>query len=189
MLKKIFFFMLFVLLLTGMAHAMEFSADMIMTSKEGRVMGKVFYKPDRFRMEVKSPEEMITITRMDKKVIWNIMPREKMYMEMPFSPKDKPKVEEKFEGEIEKRHVGNETIDGHPATKYLITYKSGSGKEQVYQWWATDINFPVKTAAVDSSWAQEYKNIKIGSQPNSFFEVPAGYKKFQMPGGMDFKFK
>jgi hypothetical protein len=106
---------------------------------------------------------------------------------MPLNLKNKPMVEEKFEGEIERKHIANETIDGHPTKKYLITYKSGNNKEQVYQWLATDINFPVKTASVDGSWVQEFKNINMGSQPDSLFEVPSGYQKIQMPGGMNFK--
>ena len=40
---------------------------------------------------------------------------------------------------------------------------------------------PVKTAAVDGSWSQELKNIKMGSQSDSLFELPAGYQKMQMP--------
>ena len=120
------------------------------------------------------------------------MTGEKMYMEMPIDLSQKPKVEEKFEGEIERKQVGTETIDGHPTKKYLITYKVSNKQDQVYQWMATDINFPVKTAAVDGSWMQEFKNIKMGSQPDSLFEVPAGYQKIQMPqmpGGMNFMHK
>lgn len=188
MVKKFFLLLLFVLLFSGMALALEFSADTITTHKGAvSTTGKIYYKADRLRMDMKAPNEMIMITRMDKKVIWNIMPKEKMYMELPFDLKNKPMVEEKLEGEIERKHVGNETIDGHPTKKYLITYKYGNKKEQVYQWLATDINFPLKTAAIDGSWVQEFKNIKMGSQPNSLFELPAGYKKFQMPGGMKFK--
>lgn len=188
MLKKFFAILLFIFLLSGTALAFEFSADTILTYEGGReTKGKIYFKPDKYRMDMKVQEEMIMITRVDKKVIWNIMPAQKMYMEMPFNLKNKPKVEEKFEGEIDRKLVGNETIDGHPAKKYLITYKSGNEKHQVYQWFATDINFPVKTSAIDGSWSQEYKNIKIGSQPDSLFEVPAGYKKIQMPGGMNFK--
>jgi hypothetical protein len=111
----------------------------------------------------------------------------KLYMEMPIDLKNKPMVEEKFQGEIERKQVGSETIDGHPTKKYLITYKVNQKKEQVYQWWATDIDFPVKTAAVDGSWTQEFRNVRLGAQPNSLFEVPAGYQKMQMPqipGGM-----
>jgi hypothetical protein len=184
MIKKFFAFLLFITLFSGMALAFEFSADTIMTAKGMQTKGKIYFKADRFRMDTKTPEEMIMITRIDKKIIWNIMPAEKMYMEIPFNLQNKPMVEEKFEGEIERKHVGNETIDGHPTKKDLITYKSGNKKEQVYQWWATDINFGVKTAAIDGSWIQEFKNIKIESQPNSLFELPAGYQKLQMPGGM-----
>ncbi|MEW6418514.1 MAG: DUF4412 domain-containing protein [Nitrospirota bacterium] len=192
MIKKFFILLLFILLFSGTTFALEFSADTITTHKgTAKTTGKIYYKADRFRMDMESPQKVSMITRIDKKVIWNIMHNERMYMEMPFDLKNKPKVEEKFEGEIERKHVGNETIDGHPTKKYLITYKTDNEKHQVYQWWATDINFPVKTSAVDGSWIQEFKNIKIGSQPDSLFEVPAGYKKFQfqMPGGMNFKIK
>jgi hypothetical protein len=188
MFKKCFLFLLFILLFSGMASALEFSADTITTMKDGqKVAGKMFFKPDKFRMDMKTNEDMIMITRIDKKVVWNIMIKQKMYMEMPFDLKNKPKVEEKYPGEIERKLVGNETIDGHPTKKYLITYKHGNKKDQVYQWLATDINFPVKTSAVDGSWIQEFKNIRIGSQPNSLFELPAGYKKFQMPAGMNLR--
>ena len=182
--RKITLFTLFVLSLTVFASAMEFSADMIMTSAQGNMTGKMFYKPDRFRSDIKSPQQMISITRLDKKVAWNIMPAEKMYMEMPLDLRTKPMVEDKVNGEIDRKLVGSETVDGHPAQKYLITFKSGNAKEQVYQWWATDIKFPVKTAAVDGSFTQEFKNIKIESQPNSLFELPSGYQKIQIPGGM-----
>jgi hypothetical protein len=179
-----------IFLLQGAALATEFSADTLMTYEGGqKITGKIYFKPDMFRMDMKDMEDMTVITRIDKKVMWNIMRGEKMYMEMPLDLSNKPKIEEKFEGELERKEVGKETVNGHPTTKYLITYKVDKKKEQVYQWVATDINFPVKTAAVDGSWTQEFKNIKLGPQQQSLFEVPAGYNKMQMPkmpGGMDF---
>lgn len=180
-----------IILSAGFAFAAEFSADTVMTHKKGVTTAKIYSKTEKFRTEMKSPEEVIVITRIDKKVIWNIMPKQKMYMEMPLkmNMRNKPRVEEKFEGETDRKHVGNETVDGHPAKKYLITYKLNNKQEQVYQWWATDINFPVKNAAVDGSWVQEFKNIKMGSQPDSLFEVPSGYQKMQIPGGMNFRDK
>ncbi len=182
MLKKAIAIVLFVFLFAGTVSAIEFSADTITTFKgEQQTKGKMYYKPDRFRMDMKVHEEMIVITRIDKKVVWNIMTEEKMYMEMPFDLKNKPKVEEKFAGEIDRKELGRETIDGHPTIKYLITYTVDNKKDQVYQWMATDINFPVKTSAVDGSWTQEFRNVKIAAQPDSLFEVPAGYQKMQMP--------
>ncbi len=114
MVKKFFVLFLFILLFSGSASALEFSADTVTTHKgAGKTTGKIYYKADRFRMDMESPQKVSMITRMDKKVIWNIMHSEKMYMEMPFDLKNKPMVEEKFEGEIERKHVGNETVDGH----------------------------------------------------------------------------
>lgn len=187
--KKIFAALSLVVMFSGLASAIEFSADTVMTHKKGVTTAKIYFKTAKFRTEMKMPEEVIVITRIDKKVIWNIMPKDKMYMEMALTAnmQSKPRVEEKFEGEIDRKLVGNETVDGHPAKKYLITYKWDNKQNQVYQWWATDINFPVKTSAVDGSWMQEFKNIKMGSQPDSLFEVPSGYQKMQIPGGMNFR--
>ncbi len=191
MFKKVLIMVSFLLFLSGMAYGFEFSADTIFTSHGAQKMqGKMYFKPDRFRMDMKMQGNMHMITRIDKKVIWNVMPAQRIYMEMPFNLQNKPKVDEKFEGEISRKLIGTESVDGHPAKKYLITYKANNRTEQVYQWWATDINFPVKTAAVDGSWSQEFRNVKIGPQPDSLFEVPAGYQKMQMPsmpGGMNFQ--
>jgi hypothetical protein len=188
MVKKLVGILFVLFLLSATASAFEFSADTISTHKGGdETKGKIYSKTDKFRMDMNSPQEMSMITRLDKKVVWNIMPRQKTYMELPFNPRNKPQVEEKFKGEMERKLVGSETIDGHPTKKYLVTYKVENEKHEVYQWLATDINFPVKTSAVDGSWSQEFRNVKMGGQPDSLFEVPAGYTKIQMPGGMNFK--
>ena len=189
MLKRIAVILLFCFLCSAPALAIEFSADTITTYKGGdKVTGKMYYKADRFRMDMNVGDDMMVITRLDKKVVWNVMPSEKMYIEMAFDPKKKPMVESKFEGEVERKEVGEEMIDGHPTKKYLVTYRSGNDTEQVYQWLATDIKFPIKSAAVDGSWTQEFRNVKMATQPDNLFEVPPGYEKMempQMPGGMN----
>jgi len=183
--SKICIAVLFAVIFTAASvFAAEFSADTISTFQgDKQLKGRLFFKTDRFRMEMKPHNDMsmVIITRLDKKVAWNLMPETKMYMEIPFDMKNKPKIDEKYEGEIERKEVGRETIDGHPTIKYLITYKVDNDKHQVYQWLATDIKMPVKTAAVDGSWGQEFKNIKMGSQSYSLFELPTDYQKMQMP--------
>jgi hypothetical protein len=173
---------LLILAFSSDSFALEFSADTVTTVKGGEKMtGTINFKPDKFRMEMKDFGKSIMITRLDKHVAWNIMPERKMYMEMPIDMKNKPRVDEKFEGEIERKEVGREKIDGHPTIKYLITYRVDKEKSQVYQWLATDINFPIRTAAVDGSWTQEFRNIRKGSQPDSLFELPKGYQKMELP--------
>jgi hypothetical protein len=176
---NVFALLVSVFLFSASAGALEFSADTVMTAEGHKTQGKIYGKTDRFRMEISQPSHMIMISRTDKMLAWNIMPDQKMYMEIPLDPQNAPKTE--IKGEIERKHVGSETIDGHPVKKYLVTYKEDNRTSQLYQWMATDINFPVKSADINNKWVQEYKNVKIGPQPNSLFELPSGYSKMQMP--------
>jgi hypothetical protein len=166
-------------LITG-AFAMEFSADMVSSTQGHSTTSKVFVKDQRFRMEPKG-QPTYSITRGDKQVVWMVMPDQKSYMEMKLNPSQQPKTEEKVQGEVSRKLIGPETVDGHPTQKYEVTHTQGGKTEKMYQWMATDIKFPVKMAAVDGSWTMEYKNINMGTQPDSLFELPSGYKKMTMP--------
>jgi len=172
-------FLVSVLFFAVQSHALDFSADTVMTAEGHKTNGKIYSKSDRFRMEMTGPQQMISISRMDKKVAWSIFPAQKSYMEMQLNPDMTPKTE--IRGEIERKQVGTEKIDGHPTKKYLVKYKDGTKTSEIYQWMATDINFPVKTADINNKWTQEFRNIKVGPQPDNLFELPAGYKKMQIP--------
>ncbi len=158
----------------------EMSVTVVSSSGGHTNKAKLYMKADKVRMESETAAGTYTIVRRDLKKIWMIMPSTKSYMEMA-EGKETPLPEEKVRGEVSRKVVGSETIDGHPCTKYEVTAKMEDKTMTSYQWWATDINFPVKTAAVDGSWSAEYKDIKIGSQPDSLFELPAGYQKMSMP--------
>jgi hypothetical protein len=159
------------------AQATDFSADMINKTGGKVFQGKIFIGQDKTRLET---QESISITRMDKKVVWILMPKDKMYMEQAFDPSRAPATSEKVDGEVERKLIGPEVIDGKKADKYQVMYTSKRKKESMFQWISSGIPVPVKMAAVDNSWSMEYKNIKKGKQPDSLFEVPAGYQKFSM---------
>ncbi len=171
-----------IVLMSAAASAAEFSGDMVNTSKAGVVNQKFFISGDKTRME---SAQGIAIARLDKKVMWMLMPAQKMYMEMPLDPYRVPATSEKYPGEIERTLIGKETIDGRMTEKYRIVYTAAGIKTTIYQWIAPDLILPVKTAAEDGSWMMEYKNIKTGSQPDSLFELPAGYSKMEMPSMKD----
>ena len=165
--------------LAGSTFAAEFSADMVMTSGGSTTTSKVFMKGEKSRMESQG-QPGYTIVRNDKKVMWMVMTDQKMYMEMAPDPKQAPQGD-KVTGEVSRKLIGKETIDGRSTEKYEVTFKEGNKTEKMYQWIATDIKFMVKMAAVDGSYTMEYKNIKMGPQADSLFEVPSGYKKMAMP--------
>ena len=178
--KKIYG-MLTLLTISSIVYGTEFSADFLMKAGGISTSGRMFFGQNKFRMDMNVPQKITTITLLDKKEVINIMHEQKIYMVMPFDPQNKPKVEERLEGEIERKKVGTEVIDGHPTIKYLITCKTNNEKQEFYQWFADDIKLPLKIEARDGSWSQEFKNVKMGKVPDSVFEIPAGYRKVEIP--------
>ncbi len=177
--KKAFFCLAVMLSLSlaGEVSAMDFSADMVTTGEGMTINAKVFVSADKSRMET---PQSVTISRMDKKVVWILMPEQKMYMEQAFDPSKAMASSEKVEGEVERTPLGKDAVNGRMADKYKVTYKIEGNKNEMFQWIESGSSLPVKSAAVDGSWSVEYRNIKTGPQPDSLFEIPADYKKFSM---------
>jgi hypothetical protein len=75
--------------------------------------------------------------------------------------------------------VGNETVNGRNTVKYEA--KSADGDASTI-WLDPKIAFPVKWEGKNSGG--ELQNIQVGSLSSSLFEVPAGYRKMDMPAGM-----
>ncbi|MFH1580833.1 MAG: DUF4412 domain-containing protein, partial [Pseudomonadota bacterium] len=119
------------------------------------------------------------ITRIDKNIVWILMSAQRMYMEQALKPENVVAATDKMSGEIERKLVGKETIDGKTTNKYRIVYVVADKEETIFQWITTS-GLPIKSAAVDGSWTVEYKNLKTGKQPDTLFEIPAGYQKFSL---------
>lgn len=168
---------LFAVSLAAAAFAQDFSADMVMTQKNVTTNAKVYMSGEKSRMEAPGS---ISISRMDKKVMWILMPEQKMYMEQAFDPSKMMASSEKVEGEVERIPLGKDIVDGKTTDKYKVTYQVEGNKNEMFQWIESGSGLPIKSAAVDGSWSVEYRNIKTGPQPGSLFEVPADYKKFSM---------
>jgi outer membrane lipoprotein-sorting protein len=166
------------------AGAAEFSAQMVTRSPDvGETQGKVYIKGDKFRQEFGAGDEgHISILRPDKQVVWMLMPAGKMYMEMPITPEHTGKMMTKPEDEARMKLLGTETVSGYEAEKYEVSEKDGSDKQ--YVWIVKKLGIPIKMTAADGSFSMEYRNIKEGGVSDSLFEVPAGYQKMAMPGGM-----
>lgn len=168
-----------VLAFTAIASAEDFSADMISTARGMVSQGKIFISNDKARMEFAGG---VTITRMDKKVAWILMPEQRMYMEQPLEPTQAASGSGKVEGETERKFIGKETVAGKMCDKYQVFYNVSGNKGSMFMWLVPGLSMPVKTAAIDNSWSMEYRNIKTTKQPDSLFEIPAGYQKFSASG-------
>lgn len=166
---------LFAFFLTiGVVQGADFSADVFNTHQGQAIQGKIYVQKDKIRMETPGAEEY-TILRSDKRVIWIVIPEEKSYIEIRSSQPQGSEV--KMKGEIRRHYLSSETVNGHATEKYEVHYLDKETLHKAYQWIATDLNYPIKISALDGSWTTEYRNIRIGSQPENLFEIPQGFDK------------
>lgn len=154
-----------------------FSADIVSYAGKETMNGKIYVARDKMRFETAG---MVSITRMDKKLVWLLMPTEKMYMEQNIRLDNIVPSAEPVAGEVERTLLGPEAVNGQAASKYRITVQTEGKKHSFYQWLAVDSGLPLKIGAIDGSWWQEYRNIKVGEPEAVLFEVPEGFKKFSM---------
>jgi hypothetical protein len=166
------FVLLYVIAMFSYAFAIDITADMI--TKEGKITrnGKIYVKDNKCRSE-KGSTPIYVIIRGDKGLLWQINGAENTYLEAKLTPAMKQWTEEKVFGEVGRKEIGTEAIDGHPTKKYEIIIKQGGKNETYHQWFATDIRFPMKIVNLNGKWSVEYKNIKKGA-PDNVFNLPAG---------------
>ncbi len=140
--------LLFVVAMLSYTFALDITADMV--TKKGKITrnGKLYLKDTKCRAD-KGSTPIYTIVRGDKGLLWQVNGAENTYVEAKLTPVLKPWIEEKIFGEVSRKEIGAETIDGHPTKKYEVTVKQGSKSDTYYQWFATDILFPVKIANVN----------------------------------------
>jgi len=158
-------------------RAMEFSADQTTRIGKSTMTGKIYFQPDRWRVEMASAEgPKISINRLDRAVTWLLLPN-RSYVELPLRIDQIPRVGPTIEGEVARKHVGNEPVSGRKTEKYEVTVESDGKRQIIYQWVAPDIKFTMKTASADGKWESVYSSVTIGPQRPDLFDLPAGYTK------------
>ncbi|MFA5113684.1 MAG: DUF4412 domain-containing protein [Candidatus Margulisiibacteriota bacterium] len=169
------------LALAAEAAVQEFSADVVTKTKGQTINSKLNYGGDKWRLETTAGgKKTVSIVRSDKKVVWMVMPEQRLYLEQKMGPEHQRGMTAKQNGEVSRKKIGREPVNGVAADKYEVTYKNGRKTEKMHQW-ISDDKWPVKSAAVDGSWSTEFKNINKGDQPEVLFSVPAGFNKMSLP--------
>jgi hypothetical protein len=179
----------------------EFSAEMVDTQKSDQSNGKMYFSKDKVRFEPakKDPRSGgAVIMNLTTQTTTVLMDQQHMYMEMPAQMAAQRTAYNFFRtGDVETacfdwmqlpqnkggscHRVGNETVNGRSTVKYEGTNAKGETGDV---WLDPKLRFPVKWQGKNASW--ELRNLQEGTQPASLFEIPADYKKFDMPnmGGM-----
>jgi len=165
----------------AVAAGVQFSADMVQNAGGKTSKMRYFQGDQKLRMEMKSDDGQSATSIIDIKArrMLQLMPEEKMYMEMPLGGQFTAwAADEKTQNEYyDMKPAGTETINGYLCDKYNLIPKK-QGLEKSTTWISRKLGYPIKT--VSASHSMELTNIREGAQPASLFEVPKGYQK--MPG-------
>jgi hypothetical protein len=170
----------------------EYSADSVMQTEDSTTEQHIYVTPTKERREMlvgggDAPEGAVQIFRHDSKVMWQLMPSEKMYMEHSMG---KNKGNDPSQWDFEETVMGEETLNGMKVTKYKTIATSTDGKKYGGFSWRTKEGISIKTDLLykegneKKRMATELKNVKIGKQEPQLFEIPQGYTKFDMAGMM-----
>jgi hypothetical protein len=155
------------------AAAADLTADMI--TKEGKITskGKLYVNGSKTRAD-KGNTPIYNIVRGDKGILWQVNGAENTYVEAKITPALNFWTTEKIPGEVSRKEIGSEKIDGYSVKKYEVSVKQGKNTTTYHQWIATDLRFPVKVANLNGKWSVEYKNIKKGTPADAVFSLPKG---------------
>jgi outer membrane lipoprotein-sorting protein len=163
----------------------SFSATRVMNGNGVQMQGKYYYAPNKYRNDMEiNGQNMTTIFRQDLDRVWNIMPAQKMYMEVPVG-KFLEQGGATLEGSefLEQEAEGNETINGYRTTKYRVSVRDALGGTSSGFVWVTADMIPVKVDMTTQGGNQvtiELSDIEVGPQPDEVFDVPDGYQKLSL---------
>jgi hypothetical protein len=176
--------------------ATPFSADMAMKMKDGKSMnGKVYVGGGKMRQEFNADgHDVIQIIDFQRKVSDMLMPQQKMYMEMAYGQMMQqhrgPKMPDlkSFDPtnpcaqaeDMTCEKVGSETVNGRSTDKWL--FKNKKTGDVMNLWIDKKIMYAIRMISKDMQ--MDLTDVKEGMPAASLFEIPAGYRKFDMGGMM-----
>jgi hypothetical protein len=171
-------------LLANLVRAAEFSAVTATKAGKREQQGKLYVKGDKARIEAVTPMgPSVIILRLDKKVMWLLLPGPKGYVEMPIDKEAFAKALKIPAEGVSKKFLGHETLRGYDTEKYETTAIVGGRAVKGLMWIAPKLEIPIRIESADESFSQDY-DIKEGGVDDALFEMPAGYQKMTMPAGM-----
>lgn len=169
----------------------EYSADETIQNEEGTIQQRVYVTPTKERKELLTGagEGAVQIYRYDTKVMWQVMPSEKMYMEHAIGG-GQTRGSDPSQWTYEDTAMGEETLNGIKVTKYKTIATSTDGKKYGGFSWRTKEGINVKQDLLYKEGNEkkrmltELNNLKISRQDPQLFEIPEGFTKLDMGGMM-----
>lgn len=168
--------------------ATRYSADMVVESEGHAMTMRTSMDGGKARSEMEMPGlpgqpeaslRVVTIVRPDLQKMYILYPDSQVYEEKPLDLRDAQLSAASAPGAATE-DLGAETVEGVACTKYRVTYEGQSMRV-----WASQADgIPVKMQSVDGRTVIRLTNVRLGPQPASLFEIPAGYQQGTAVAGM-----
>jgi hypothetical protein len=164
-----------------------FAGTLWLTGESGKVeqMGTVHVGRAGFLMNMAAQGQKVSsLIKWDSETIWSLMHDQKMYMEIPPEQSGwEPYENNPCTGYENGEKQGSETVNGRATEKWRCTGEKkvleGDAADDTTVWYDPELEFLVKSVDDDGE-VFEVRDVQVGAQDASMFEVPAGYKKFDM---------
>lgn len=166
--------------------AAEFTATMVLKDGDKTMAGKIAVKGDRMRQEfIDQDGHTVTIVRRDKKVIWVVMPQDRVYVEMPLKGEMPGQFLQVPANAVKKQKVCVETVNGYSTERYQVTVPGDSLGRVIQTFWVSEkLGLPLKMECKEKRFSVEYKDIREGPVADKLFETPAGFQKATQTTGL-----
>lgn len=110
-----------------------------------------------------------------------LLGRTRQFATMPFDASSRSTLERSLAHEVGRETIGTEVLDGHLTTLFQVTAQEGQQDVIYYQWWAEDLQLPLRLALKDGAWIVEYKHVKLRPLSRRLFEIPLHYRPIDSP--------
>jgi hypothetical protein len=160
----------------------SFSADTTFTANGETRTARVYSdgRSVRIQSEATMPAKTgVIFIRLDSGLAQDLNFQQKVYVEYPYgTAADAQFLRYLRTAEVHSEQLSTEFFESQECEKVRVT---SIYKGQIYksiEWRSKALHgLVVKSQDGDGKWTAEYKNIKVGDQPGSLFELPAGYNR------------
>jgi hypothetical protein len=148
-------------------------------------MGTVHAGEDGFvlNMEVQG-QQISSLMKWDSEIVWSLIHGQRMYMEVPPEQSGwEPYEARACSGYEDGEKLGADTVSGRATEKWRCTGQTAvpEGEQPVDAtvWYDPELEMAVRSVD-DAGDIFEVRDIAVGAQDATLFEIPDGYQKFDM---------
>src|SRR5208283_1168440 len=159
-----------------------FSSDVTYTANGESRAGKMYSDGHSVRLEFQGlvpGRKDIIFVRLDNAVGQALIPLMQAYSEYPYgTASDGQFIRYLADAKAESKRLGSELAEGQICDKVLVTVSYKGNTYSSIEWRSRRLHgFVVKSQDADGQWSTEYRDLRLGAQSTSLFEIPVGYTR------------